>query len=142
VVNVALRKRSREPALRGDERKTPALGEPGLVTEDRGLRSVTFRLNGSCVHESPSVASPVFVPSISVHHRIFVECNRGDTFFDEIWHLKENVLIATKKNPEQFTLPEFYRLLPQLVGSCDPGGASGDGVPPGLAYWSHSKCKT
>jgi hypothetical protein len=29
-------------------------------------------------------------------------------------------LIATKRNPEQFTLPGFYRLLPQLVGSFDP----------------------
>ena len=26
------------------------------------------------------------------------------------------VLTVTKRNPEQFTLPGFYRLLPQLVG--------------------------
>jgi hypothetical protein len=46
------------------------------------------------------------------------------------------VLTVTKTNPGQFTLPGFYRLLPQLVGSCDPGGVgvSGDGVPPGWAY--------
>jgi hypothetical protein len=35
------------------------------------------------------------------------------------------VLTATKRNPGQFTLPGFYRLLPQLVGSCDPGGGVG-----------------
>jgi hypothetical protein len=28
-------------------------------------------------------------------------------------------------------LPGFYRLLPQLVGSCDPGGGAGGWVPPG-----------
>jgi hypothetical protein len=44
------------------------------------------------------------------------------------------VLTATKRNPGQFTLSGFYRLLPQLVGSCDPGAGLGDGVPPGLAY--------
>jgi hypothetical protein len=44
-------------------------------------------------------------------------------------------LTATEKNPGQSTLPGFYRLLPQLVGSCDPGGrVSGDGLPPGLTY--------
>ena len=35
------------------------------------------------------------------------------------------VLTATKRNPGQFTLPGFYRLLPQLVGSSDPGGEVG-----------------
>ena len=35
------------------------------------------------------------------------------------------VLTVTKRNPGQFTLPGFYRLLPQLVGSCDPGGGVG-----------------
>ena len=32
------------------------------------------------------------------------------------------VLTVTKRKPGQFTLPGFYRLLPQLVDSCDPGG--------------------
>ena len=44
------------------------------------------------------------------------------------------VLTVTKRNPGQFTLPGFYRLLPQLVGSCDPGGGVGGWGPPGLAY--------
>jgi hypothetical protein len=44
------------------------------------------------------------------------------------------VLTATKRKPGQFTLPGFYRLLPQLVGSCDPGGEVGNGGPPGLTY--------
>ena len=35
------------------------------------------------------------------------------------------VLTVIKRNPGQFTLPGFYRLLPQLVGSCDPGGGVG-----------------
>jgi hypothetical protein len=44
-------------------------------------------------------------------------------------------LTAKKRNPGQSTLPGFYRLLPQLVGSCDPGGrVSGDGLPPELTY--------
>jgi hypothetical protein len=47
--------------------------------------------------------------------------------------LEEGVLTATEKNPGQFTLPGFYRLLPQLVGSCDPGGEVGGWGPPGLA---------
>ena len=34
-------------------------------------------------------------------------------------------MLVTEKNPEQNTLPGFYRLLPQLVGSCDPGGEVG-----------------
>ena len=33
-------------------------------------------------------------------------------------------LTATKKNPEQPTVPGFASLLPQLVGSFDPGGVS------------------
>jgi hypothetical protein len=37
--------------------------------------------------------------------------------------LEKSVLTATKRDPEQFRLAGFYRLLPQLVGSCDPGGA-------------------
>ena len=38
-----------------------------------------------------------------------------------------------KKEPRAGQLRGFYRLLPQLVGSFDPGGGwvSGDGVPPG-----------
>jgi hypothetical protein len=36
--------------------------------------------------------------------------------------LQKSVLTVTEKNPGEFTLPGFYRLLPQLVGSCDPGG--------------------
>jgi hypothetical protein len=53
--------------------------------------------------------------------------------------LGKSVLTATKRDPGQFTLPGFYRLLPQLVGSCDPGGAGlGDRAPPGLAHWSSS----
>ncbi len=40
--------------------------------------------------------------------------------------VKRNVT-ATKKNPEAETLPGFYRLLPQLVGSFDPGGVRGVG---------------
>jgi hypothetical protein len=48
--------------------------------------------------------------------------------------LGKSVLTVTKKNPEQFTLSGFYRLLPQLVGSCDPGGEVGGWGPPGLAY--------
>ena len=40
-----------------------------------------------------------------------------------------------KKNPGSPRCRGLYRLLPQLVGSCDPGGeVSGDGGPPGLAY--------
>jgi hypothetical protein len=41
-----------------------------------------------------------------------------------------------RKEPLAIPAPGgFCRLLPQLVGSCDPGGGvSGDGVPPGLAY--------
>jgi hypothetical protein len=35
------------------------------------------------------------------------------------------VLTVTKRNSGQFTLPGFCRLLPQLVGSCDPGGEVG-----------------
>jgi hypothetical protein len=45
--------------------------------------------------------------------------------------------IATEKNPGQSTLPGFYRLLPQLVGSFDPGGGvSGDGLPPGSGLFN------
>jgi hypothetical protein len=44
--------------------------------------------------------------------------------------LEKNALTVTEKNPEQNTLPGFYRLLPQLVGSCDPGGEVGDGGRP------------
>jgi hypothetical protein len=41
-------------------------------------------------------------------------------------------LIATKKNLEAATLRGFYKLLPQLVGSFDPGGGvRGLGMPPG-----------
>jgi hypothetical protein len=40
----------------------------------------------------------------------------------KIWVGGKIVLTVTKRNPGQFTLPGFYRLLPQLVGSCDPGG--------------------
>jgi hypothetical protein len=35
------------------------------------------------------------------------------------------VLTVTKRNPGQFMLPGFYRLLPQPVGSCNPGGEVG-----------------
>ena len=42
------------------------------------------------------------------------------------------VLTVTKRNPEQFTLPGFYRLLPQAL--VIPAARLGDGVPPGLAY--------
>ena len=39
--------------------------------------------------------------------------------------LRKIALTVTKRNPERFTLPGFYRSLPQLVGSCDPGGGVG-----------------
>ena len=40
----------------------------------------------------------------------------------------KTLLTVTKKNPGQSTLPGLCRLLPQLVGSYDPGGGvSGDG---------------
>ena len=45
------------------------------------------------------------------------------------------VLTVTKRNSGQFMLRGFYRLLPQLVGSCDPGGEVGGWGPPGLTYW-------
>jgi hypothetical protein len=41
------------------------------------------------------------------------------------------VLTATKRNPGQFTVPGLCRLLPQLVGSFDPGGGAGGQLPPG-----------
>jgi hypothetical protein len=67
------------------------------------------------------------VPAISVQHSGSVA---GVTHTPaKSAQLGKIVLTATKRNPEQFTLPGFYRLLPQLVGSCDPGGVgvSGDG---------------
>jgi hypothetical protein len=43
---------------------------------------------------------------------------------------RENALTVTKKSPEHFTVPELLQVLPQLEGSCDPGGVgvSGDGA--------------
>ncbi len=38
------------------------------------------------------------------------------------------MLTVTKKNPEAVQLPGFYRLLPQLVGSFDPGGVVASGM--------------
>ena len=57
--------------------------------------------------------------------RLFEQCGWRDTLTGKIWVAGKIVLTATKRNPGQFTLPGFYRLLPQLVGSCDPGGEVG-----------------
>jgi hypothetical protein len=51
------------------------------------------------------------------------------------------MLTATKRNTGQFTLSGFYRLLPQLAGSCDPGGEVGGWGPPGLAYQFNLRIK-
>jgi hypothetical protein len=61
--------------------------------------------------------------------RLFGQCGWRDTHSSKIRLAGENHLDRHKKKPGQFTLPGFYRLLPQLVGSCDPGGVgvSGDG---------------
>jgi hypothetical protein len=39
-----------------------------------------------------------------------------------------------RKEPPAVHAPGGLRLLPQLVGSCDPGGEVGGWGPPGLAY--------
>jgi hypothetical protein len=54
------------------------------------------------------------------------------------------VLTVTKRNPGQFTLSGFYRLLPQLVGYCDPGGVgvSGDGDAARIGLLGHSNGET
>jgi hypothetical protein len=70
------------------------------------------------------------VPAISVQQFDYSGSVAGATHTPaKSAQLGKIVLTVTKRNPEQFTLPGFYRLLPQLVGSCDPGGVgvSGDG---------------
>jgi hypothetical protein len=47
---------------------------------------------------------------------------RPVTLEQQISEMSFWALTATKRNPGQSTLPGFYRLLPQLVGSFDPGG--------------------
>jgi hypothetical protein len=52
-------------------------------------------------------------------------------------------LIATKKNLEAATLRGFYKLLPQLVGSFDPGGGvSGDGNAARIALLINGNAKS
>jgi len=63
------------------------------------------------------------VPAISASQFDYSSSVAGAT--GKIWVAGKIVLTATKRNPGQFTLPGFYRLLPQLVGSCDPGGEVG-----------------
>jgi hypothetical protein len=62
------------------------------------------------------------------------QCGCRDTHSGKVCGARKKTLTVTEKNPEQNTLPGFYRLLPQLVGSCDPGGEVGGWGPPGLAY--------
>jgi len=66
------------------------------------------------------------VPAISVQQFDYSRSVAGATHTPaKSAQLGKIVLTVTKRNPGQFTLPGFYRLLPQLVGSRDPGGGVG-----------------
>jgi hypothetical protein len=76
-----------------------------------------------------------FVPANSARDRIFEQRGSHDTYSGKICAPGEKRFDRHKKEPEKFTLPGFYRLLPQLVGSFDlGGGCRGMGAPLGSAY--------
>ena len=67
--------------------------------------------------------------------RIFEQYGWRVTHSGKVCVAGKNALTVTKKNPGQSHSRGFYRLLPQLVGSFDPGGGvSGMGCCPDRAY--------
>ena len=67
--------------------------------------------------------------------RIFEQCGCRDTHSGKLGVAGKNTLTDTKRTPGSPLSRGLCRLLPQLVGSYDPGGGvSGMGMPPGSAY--------